>query len=271
MISKLDDMLSVMTEQTLTVHLPAVLDTLQPIEFSDQLTGIRTAIIERYQVQELPEKWDKATGFFVLLSPIDNQSHWKAYVDTINNAFKETVREADFDEMGIEKGFWHVALLFTTEDSDKPLSEVELAYMKVLLMQVFQTSPNVQVVNKPSLENDFKGVDAEYMRHVLQSVFKVLFVRGYRNSHLGAISRNLTEIHDPDAVEEISTLRKLQDWREQKARLNGRPASTLISNSELELIADLRPKTVEELQAIEGLSTITKSYYSHELTHLLND
>lgn len=256
---------------TLLIKLPAVLDTLHPIEFSDPLTGITVAMVERFQVQELPERWNKTQGFFILLAPLDNNSRWKAYVDTIKEGFRATLRNTDFSDLGVDKNFWSVAFLFTTDPADKPLSQEEIEYMKILMIQVFQTSPNVQVLNQPALiDNNFTGIDAEYMRHVLQSVLKVLFVRGYRNSHLGEISRNLTELYSPELIKDVPLLRKLQDWREQKAKLNNRPASTLVSNVELELISEVAPASIEELQAIEGLNTITRSYYAEEIISLIN-
>jgi len=49
-------------------------------------------------------------------------------------------------------------------------------------------------------------------------------------------------------------LKALRKWRRRRAARDGIPESVLLSTETLLVVADLRPTTVEELAAVEGVS-----------------
>jgi hypothetical protein len=169
----------------LTVVLPQNLDYLEPIEVFDKF-GLRSALIERYALGNLPSEWDRAEGFYVLLSSITPDNKFTAYVGQTDYSFRR--RLADHDG---SKDYWSLAVLFK-RDAGEPFNRNETRYLEGLMVTALQSSPNVTVRNiKPTGEKNLPEHDKAYMDSMLLSALRVLFLRGYRNAHLGAITRTL--------------------------------------------------------------------------------
>jgi superfamily II DNA helicase RecQ len=232
-----------------------------PIEVLDPLTGITAVIVERYKLPELNVGWDSAAAFHILLTPV-YESQWTVKIGYNSPTFKDAAKGDDF---------WSVALIFKAIESDRQLSETELIYMKNLLLEVFQASRNVHVLNEDTGACDVSAVDTEYMRHVLQSVLKVLFLRGYHNSHMGAISKSISEIYKPAGISNTTppVLKRLQEWRTRKAKLTGEPEYLFGTNRELEDISLVSPQSLEELQNIPNLSQSLVDLYGMELVDVV--
>lgn len=252
----------------LQVVLPDVLDSLSPIEVIDPETGVCAALVERYEISELSVEWDTANAFYTLLSPLKD-SRWAVRIGKIEGSFKEVLRNnPDFNEN------WTVAFLFKTVDTDTQLTVEELTYMEILLSEVFQTSANIEVFSSTAVNTDISNVDTAYMRHVLQSVLKILFLRGYRNSTMGNISKSLSETYQPSELltspQPVPALRKLQNWRAAKSNLMGKPEYIVGTNRELEDIVLMMPRTIEEFQNIPNLSPELYQTYASEIVDILN-
>jgi len=172
----------------LDVAVPDTLDSLEPIELIDRMSSLRAAFVERYAISSLKRsEWDKDTkGFYVLLSHINTDNTFTAYVGQTDYSFERRLREHNKT-----KDYWNVAVLFK-RDNEVPFNRSETRFLEGAMVNALQSSPNVQVTNdKATGEDALSDWEKPYMEQVLLAALRVLFLRGYRNSHLGAITRKL--------------------------------------------------------------------------------
>jgi hypothetical protein len=172
----------------LDVAVPDTLDSLEPIELIDRMSSLRAAFVERYAIAALKRSyWDKDTkGFYVLLSHINADNTFTAYVGQTDYSFERRLREHDKT-----KDYWNLAVLFK-RDHEVPFNRSETRFLEGAMVDALKSSPNVSVTNeKATGEDALSDWEKPYMEQILLSALRVLFLRGYRNSHLGAITRKL--------------------------------------------------------------------------------
>jgi len=172
----------------LDVAVPDTLDSLEPIELIDRMGSLRAAFVERYAINSLKRSdWDKDTkGFYVLLSHINTDNTFTAYVGQTDYSFERRLREHDKT-----KGYWNLAVLFK-RDHEAPFNRSETRFLEGAMVDALKSSPNVHVTNdKATGESALSDWEKPYMEQVLLSALRILFLRGYRNSHLGVITRKL--------------------------------------------------------------------------------
>lgn len=173
---------------SLNVVVPQNLDSLRPITLKDNVSRLNAAYVERYAINNLPPEWDKATGCYILLSHIQEDNKFIAYVGKTDYSFKVRL-----DDHNKKKDFWRLAVLFRRELSD-PFSKGETSYFEGLLVDALKSSPNVQVTNSDMVftgDRVFGEEDKAGMDGVLLAALRVLFLRGYRNAHMAQITSTL--------------------------------------------------------------------------------
>lgn len=173
---------------SLNVVVPQNLDSLRPITLKDNVSRLNAAYVERYAISNLPPEWDKATGCYVLLSHIQEDNKFIAYVGKTDYSFKVRL-----DDHNKKKDFWRLAVLFRRELSD-PFSKGETSYFEGLLVDALKSSPNVRVTNSDMVftgDRVFGEEDKAGMDGVLLAALRVLFLRGYRNAHMAQITSTL--------------------------------------------------------------------------------
>ena len=187
---------------SLRVELPATLDTLKPIEIVDETSAMRAAIVERYALPHIPVgTWGTGSqGVYVLLSHLsDNENsptHFTAYVGKTDSSFINRLVNHDKD-----KPWWRTAILFR-KNSLEGFNRNQTAYLEGELTTALKTSPNTTVLNAaPTGDPGFPEWEKLHMETCLLSIMRVLFLRGYRNSHLGEYTQVLEETtQNPDPV-----------------------------------------------------------------------
>jgi len=269
----------------LDVAVPQTLDSLEPIELIDKANGLRGAFVERYALQALSNgDWDKETrGFYVLLSHINPDNTFTAYVGQTDYSFARRLRDHDGT-----KDYWNLAVLFKRDNNEDPFNRSETRFLEGAMVEALQSSPNVTVMNqKPTGEKILSDWDKPYMEQVLLSALRILFLRGYRNSHMGAITRHLEskasapspvannaqvrETVTPPAFPVLSmnhqvkapveqdlhpVLRAIaQDIHQQLKNVGvvDKFYKTWASDKNIAAIIESRPTTEAELQAIQGV------------------
>lgn len=248
--------------EPLQVMLPENLDDLSPYEILDPHTGVVVAVLEKSGVPDLKLTWDTAKTFYVLLTPIVD-TKWTVQVGYNSKGYLK-------DKLNSYRN-WSSALIFRTVETDTQFTQEELTFLKNLLLEVFSSSRTITVTSTYDDAADFDSIDTEYMRHVLHTALKVLTIRGYRTSQIGAISRSISELYRPAPLKpgDSLILSKLHEWRSNKARIAGENIMLYGTNRELEDIAICLPRTILQLANIPNLSQQLTDVYGHELLEIV--
>jgi len=255
----------------LDVAVPDTLDSLEPIELIDRMSSLRAAFVERYAISSLKRsEWDKDTkGFYVLLSHINTDNTFTAYVGQTDYSFERRLREHNKT-----KDYWNLAVLFK-RDNEVPFNRSETRFLEGAMVNALQSSPNVQVTNdKATGEDALSDWEKPYMEQVLLAALRVLFLRGYRNSHLGAITRNLeeqTKLTIPAKRQILNpTLHSSEEELYDKLHIitldikNSSPEAKAsyhrwATKTRLNAIVVAKPVTFEELSKINGVGSMILS------------
>lgn len=254
------------------VHIPVVLDSLKPFEIHDKATGVAAAIVERYALASLPEDWDTSDGVYVLFSPIAPDNTFRAHVGQNVSSFKAAVTKYP-----ISTQEWTVALLF--QNTRKvPLNPMERTYLETNLVSALSSSTNVEMFNSRELANlDFSYLEEENLKEILLTMLRIMFLRGYRNSHMADTVRKLeiqsasSEMDDSSYVNDSNILRSLQQWREQVATDSGMHLNEVATNPELQLIAERQPIDAKELAALNNLRAhLREGVLAEQILDLIN-
>jgi len=160
----------------LNVSIPQTVDSYEPIEITDKKANLKAAFVDRDVLSSFrsPE-WDKDShGFYVLLSPLDEQHKFVVYVGQTDYSFTRRLFEHNK-----AKDFWHLAVLFKhVNHSD--FNRMHTRYLEGLLVDAMKAYPNAKLVNiKPTGEKDLAPEDKPWMDDVLAGVLRVLQLRGY--------------------------------------------------------------------------------------------
>lgn len=249
------------THEPLQVTLPDNLDDLSPYEILDPHTGVLTAVLERAGLPEVKINWDTAHSFYILLSPVVD-TRWTVQVGYNHDSYLKD---------RIKNNAWSLALIFRAAETDTQFTLEELHYLKNLLLEVFSSSRTITVNSTYEDAVNLDSIDTEYMQHVLHSALKVLAIRGYRTSQIGAISRSISELYRPAPLkpEDSRVLTKLHEWRANKAKISGENLMLYGTNRELEDITISLPRTVLQLGNIPYISKELVDMYGHELIEIV--
>lgn len=256
-----------MSKIGLRVGVPEVLDSMEPIELVDESTNLKAAFVERYAVDSLPAEWYRdVQGFYVLLSHINPDNTFMAYVGKTDSSFARRLRSH------LEtKDFWALAVLFK-KNGPEGFTMNQTSYLEGIMVDALSSSPNVKVTNSaPTGDRNFLDWNKRYMDSVQLAALRILFLRGYRNSHMGGITRQLetvtalpeTPMHASTVIEVprlspppvfdkavFQRLRSIAQEIRDSDPATVRSYKYWASDNNLRVIVDANPQTLEELQVI---------------------
>jgi superfamily II DNA helicase RecQ len=268
----------------------------------DNSSAVKASFVERYALDKLFAEWLNACGFYILFSHIRDDGSFDAYVGKASNGFSGRLREHDE-----KKDFWRVALLIR-RDTTYGLTSTESLYLEGRMRNILTLSPNVKVHNiAPTGDRTLPDHDKQEMESIVLSTLRIMFLRGYRNSSMGYIADSITaetikgfepartmptypisDIHQvspaTDIPHPIPELAGTSSFAEVEARFNslkvwrlaraetlgwkGKPY-LVFSNSELNAMATLQPKTLDELAKISGVGPKKLADYGTEILDVL--
>lgn len=264
----------------LQIGVPEVLDSLEPIEIYDHTLNLKAAYVERYAYQNLPAEWVHAQGFYVLLSPIAADNKFEAYVGKTDAGFARRLHAHNQ-----QKTFWTLAILFK-KDAVTGFNTTQTNYLEGLLRQSLDSSPNVKVHNEAwTGDRSLHELDKPHMEQVLLSALRILFLRGYRNAHMGKITRelennaiNIKRKHAETFTPQESmvlpvegreeTFALLKEWRTKVSREMKWSPGIVSTNETLYALADNPPKTVDDIRQFKIPAKVVQEYHA-ELLRIL--
>jgi superfamily II DNA helicase RecQ len=233
--------------------------------------AMNMAFVERYGINHLPAKWRDSQGIYILFSHLQPGHKFEAYVGQTTKGFHQRLLRHDN-----ERYFWQTAILIRRTSADG-FSSLQLNALEGKLRDILDASPNVTVHNgHPTGDPTLKDSDRPFIDAMTLSIMRVMFMRGYRNQHMGAeadrmqeaISGTVPEIkHDSDAYNKFLPLKA---WRLQKAREEGISAFIVFTNQVLLQIIEAKPSTIEELRAVHGIGQNKCDKYGEEVLQILN-
>jgi hypothetical protein len=184
-----------MVKVGLQIGIPETLDTMEPIEIYDHALSLKAAFVERYACASLPFEWQKAQGFYVLLSPISATNQFEAYIGKTDAGFARRLHAHNE-----KKDFWTLAVLFK-KDSNTGFNTTQTNYLEGLLRNTLDLSPNVKVHNEAwTGDKSLSELDKPHMEAVLLSALRILFLRGYRNAHMATVTTKLEQGTSPTRI-----------------------------------------------------------------------
>lgn len=293
--------------QNLTVLSPKSLDSLQPIEIIDDSSPIRAAFVERGGIEQLPESWKEACGYYVLFSHIHSDNTFEAYVGKASNGFYNRLRSHDKD-----KPWWRTALM-VFKDREPGFSSTQSAYMEGKIREILESWTNVTVHNIAATgDRTLPSWEEGAMETIALSTLRIMHLRGYRNSQMAPAAvepaarsldsepaRERSEeakpsgrhrAEEPEAAptsapkspaapagleggvlsaEGEERFGRLRVWRLGVARGNGWPAYAVMHDAALRGIAQTNPQKLSDLQGIPRVTPKKVDLYGADILRLL--
>lgn len=268
----------------LRVLAPSSLDSLAPLEVTDDSSGVHAAIVERYAIENLPVHWRTSCGFYILFSALAEDNRFDAYVGKASSGFHR--RLASHNET---KDYWRSAILIS-KDSSTGFTSTQSAFLEGRMRDVLDLSPNVNVRNIANTgDSTLPEWEVPDMERVILSTLRIMFLRGFRNASMGAFADSLTSkiaghgvtfnpsvsapytpAHAPVPVSspEDEKYLALKEWRKEESKRASISPFIVFHDKTLREIARASPKTVEELLAIPGVGQHKASLYGLRLVAL---
>lgn len=160
---------------------PRSLDSMLPLEIIDEMSAMNMAFVERYGIHHLPEEWQNAQGVYILFSHLKPGYHFEAYVGQTLSRFHQRLTRHDK-----ERPFWDTAIL-ARRMTPGGLNSLQLNALEGKLRDILDASANVTVHNGyPTGDKTLQAGDAHLVDSITLSIMRVMFMRGYRNQHMGA-------------------------------------------------------------------------------------
>lgn len=158
----------------LTVMISTEKKTRGMVTIFDTVAAIRALKISRDQVGSLPQDWRKGSGFYLLVSDIDDGKYY-AYVGkaTQNNFYDRLIAHRR------NKQNWTHAFLFQ-RDTSTGINSTQSAYVEGVIYDILNECSWISVVNNVSA-GDKTLADHEifYMNQVVKSALRIMNIFGY--------------------------------------------------------------------------------------------
>jgi hypothetical protein len=160
---------------------PYSLDSLLPLEIMDDLHAMNMAFVEKYGIHQLPERWKNSQGVYILFSHLQPGYRFEAYVGQTQKGFYSRLIKHEK-----ERGFWDTAIL-ARRTTETGFNSMQLNALEGKLRDILDESPNVHVHNQyPTGDKTLQPHDYKFIDEITLSIMRVMFMRGYRNQHMGA-------------------------------------------------------------------------------------
>lgn len=160
---------------------PYSLDSMVPLEIMDDLHAMNMAFVEKYAIHHLPERWKDSQGIYILFSHLQPGYRFEAYVGQTQKGFYSRLIKHQK-----ERGFWDTAIL-ARRTTEHGFNSLQLNALEGKLRDILDESPNVHVHNQyPTGDKTLRPDEHEFIDKITLSIMRVMFMRGYRNQHMGA-------------------------------------------------------------------------------------
>lgn len=164
----------IMEDIPLTVMLSTEKKTRGMVTIIDTVAAIRSLKISRDQVGSLPQDWRRGSGFYVLVSDVDD-GKYHAYVGkaTQNNFYDRLSSHRR------NKQNWSQAFLFQ-RDTTTGINSTQSAYVEGAIYDILTKCSWISVINNVSA-GDKTLADHEifYMNQVVKSALRIMNIFGY--------------------------------------------------------------------------------------------
>ena len=171
----------------LTVTVPENHEDMAIIDVIDSYASVHATYVERNSIHSLPNTWRNACGFYILFSPIKDDSTYSVYVGKSDKDFTKRMRSHDEN-----KEDWVVALLVQRK-SVEGLSSTQSSYLEGALRDIFVKTSHVRCHNIARTGDwTLPEHDKALMAQVVDSTLRIMLLRGYRivdQLHSNATSR----------------------------------------------------------------------------------
>lgn len=279
-------------------------------EIFDPSTGLRALFIDREDIFALPSSWtENSCGFYILLSNIQEEQAYDAFVGKVIKGFSGMLKEHDET-----KSFWKTAILIKLDKGINPgMSINQAAYMEGRIREILEVDESVNLRNiRPPWDHVPSNDELKEVLPIIDFTLQVLAVRGYlrhsmvnkaksvskaiRHSYkiAGGGMVPLFRIPMPpqrpvfiSPVSRISSMGKksvelnpeltqedlfsaLKSWRTKKALSESVPAYVITNNRTLEDIASMKPATKADLLKIQGMGKKRVELYGDEILSIIN-
>lgn len=167
---------------------PYSLDSLLPLEIMDDLYAMNMAFVEKYGIHQLPDRWKNSQGVYILFSHLQPGYRFEAYVGQTQKGFYSRLTKHEQ-----ERSFWDTAILARRTTSDG-FNSMQLNALEGKLRDILGESQNVHVHNQyPTGDKTLPPGEYRMIDEITLSIMRVMFMRGYRNQHMGAQADRLHE------------------------------------------------------------------------------
>lgn len=167
---------------------PYSLDSLLPLEIMDDLYAMNMAFVEKYGIHQLPDRWKNSQGVYILFSHLKPGYRFEAYVGQTQKGFYSRLTKHEQ-----ERSFWDTAILARRTTSEG-FNSMQLNALEGKLRDILGESQNVHVHNQyPTGDKTLPPGEYRMIDEITLSIMRVMFMRGYRNQHMGAQADKLQE------------------------------------------------------------------------------
>lgn len=259
----------------LMTYAPDSLDSLAPLEIVDDLHAMNMAFVERYGINNLTDKWNDSQGIYLLFSHIKPGHKFEAYVGQTISGFHKRLIHHDKT-----KSFWDTAIL-ARRNTPEGFTSLHLNALEGRLDSILKQSSNVHVYNEyPTGDRTLRDIDESFIDGITLSIMRAMFLRGYRNQHMGAEADRLNLSVKGEETQTLPSEQDnnpkfdaLKEWRYKQAVAENRTRAVylIFDNKTLENILLSNPKTYEELLMTPGVGPVKGAKYGKEILRILND
>jgi superfamily II DNA helicase RecQ len=270
---------------------PYSLDSLMPLEITDDMYAMNMAFVERYGIHNLPEDWKNSQGIYILFSHLKPGYRFEAYVGQTLSSFHQRLVRHDK-----ERDFWDTAIL-ARRTTSVGFNSLQLNALEGKLRDILDASPNVHVHNGyPTGDKTLQAGDSNLVDEITLSIMRVMFMRGYRNQHMGAEADRLQEVISASPAVPVASndynastglgkavgvsavvsveakFEELKAWRKKRATADGygRQPYIISDDKTLKKIAMAAPKTYEDLLAVSGIGPSKVEKYGYDILEIMN-
>lgn len=240
----------------LKMKTPHSVDSMLPIEITDDMYAMNFAFVERYGIENLPEDWKTSQGIYILFSHLKPGQDFEAYVGQTVNSFHKRLNRHNK-----ERDFWDVAIL-ARRTTPEGLNSLHLNSIEGQLRDILEASPNVHVHNGyPTGDKTLQASDANLVDEISLSIMRAIFIRGYRTQAMYTDENKYNE--------NITPIRRIDTATLSDSLVDIVPNDTNDTNADIKAMAVV-PDSLDVKDNVDGLA-IASGYIAPIVTNVDSD
>jgi hypothetical protein len=293
----------------LTVLAPYSLDSLLPLEIMDNSSAVKASFVERYAIDKLSSEWLDACGFYILFSHIRDDGSFDAYVGKASNGFSRRLKSHDENKdfwrvallirRDTSEGFTTTESLYlegrmrqvlaispnvkvhniaptgdkTLPEHDKQTMEsIVLSALRIMFLRGYRNSALGFIADRitadkiqgfePARATPTYPIEDNYPA-TADMLSDSIYTDG--DEDFWTYDREqIASYADTDA-----RFTALRLWRSAKAQDLGWPTYCVFRDKDLTVIAEINPKTLDELAKISGVGSKKLADYGTDILNVL--